>query len=96
MNDLAYHIRSIMPDVADDELSIRIKLLKARDYSLRIKVQTGSPVAYDLAHQAYEVAGAIVFASSPSLERLESILAFCRSTVKAAMQADNLDIGAVA
>lgn len=96
MTDFAIHIRGMMPDVPDSELEVRISLLKARDYSLRVRTQTDSPVASELAHQAYEVAGATVFQSGPSIGQLERILEFCRSTVKAAMQADNLDIGVAA
>jgi hypothetical protein len=91
MSDLAFHVRSFVPDCQDgEELEQREALLKARDYAAMLRGRTDSPIATNHAIDAHECAGAYVFADVP-VARLKIAVGYCRAMVQAAFLADHLE-----
>jgi hypothetical protein len=88
---LEAHVRQFVPDAADEELALRVTLLKARDSAAALRGRTESWLATEFACHAHDVAGRFVFRPGESVARLETAGALCRALVKAAMAADSLD-----
>lgn len=91
MSDLAFHIRTYVPDASGDELEARITLLKARDWAAALRGRTTCLLAFNLACSAHEAAGEFVFAVGETSQRLAFAAKLCRHLVTAAILAEQLE-----
>ena len=87
---LIVYIRQYMPGVPDDELTLRLALVKARDYCAMLRGTTRHALAHSYACDGHEMAGEFVFAEVPR-ERLEIAIKYCRHIVQAAFLAEHLE-----
>lgn len=88
-NDLAFHVRTFVPEAEGEELEQRTKLLIARDHANALRARVSSDRAYDYASAAHEIASEFVFADA-SLPRLKIAVVYCRNLVQAAFCAEHL------
>ncbi len=95
MSDLSFHVRSFVPTAAGDELEHRTTILKARDWAAALRGRTTSLQAFNLACEAHEVAGAFVYATGETTQRLEFAAKLARHLIQAAILAEQLDAGEV-
>lgn len=92
-DQLAFHVRSYLPDAEGKSLEYRVKLIEYRDRAAIIRGQTTSRLAIELAAEAHERAGAVVYAADEPEQRLEMTVILCRRLIGAAMAAEQLDEG---
>lgn len=90
MTDLAFHIRSFVPEADGEDLEHRTALLEARDFAASLLGRCESRRAYDHASDAHAMAGAFVFAPVPAV-RLKLAVGYCRHMVQAAFLAEHLE-----
>lgn len=87
--ELTRHVLAFVPTAAGEELEHRIALVRARDFAAWHLGRRIEQVAYDLAKEAHEFAGAFVYAEvSPA--QLDLAVKLCRCLVQAAFLVDHL------
>ena len=96
MSDLSFHVRAYVPSATGEELEHRETLLRARDWAAALRGRTASRLAFDLATEAHEQAGAFVFAIGEDEQRLGFAAKLCRHLIAAAVLAEQIDDGEVA
>jgi len=87
------HVRQFVPSSDGEELDLRIKLLKARDFAAALRGRTESRRALEHAVDAHEAAGSAVFLIDASTVHLDLVARYCRHMVAAAMLAEQLEAG---
>ena len=86
---LVTYVRHFVPNAMDNDLKLRLSLVKARNYCASLRGNTIHQLAYSHACDGHEMAGEFVFADVPT-ERLEIAVRYCRHMVMAAFLADHL------
>lgn len=91
VDQLAFHVRTYLPEAEGDALAHRIGLLKARDYAAALQGSAVSHVSRQHAADVHDLAGAMVFREGLSEVKLKAAVDYCRAIIKAAMLAEILD-----
>jgi hypothetical protein len=87
---LEAHVKQFKPDATGEDLTLRVTLLRARDWAASLRGRTESWMATECACHAHEVAGGFVFRRGESVARLRMAADLCRALVRAATAADSL------
>lgn len=88
---LEFHVKQFIPDAMDEDLELRVTLLKARDVAAALRGRTLSWLATECACHAHDIAGRFVFRPGETVPRLRMAADLCRALVKSAMAADSLN-----
>lgn len=89
--ELEKHVLAFVEGAEGAELKHRVGLLKCRDWAAALRARTTSGLGSQLASDAHEIAGQMVFRQRESVARLDMTETLCRRLIGAALAADGLN-----
>ena len=87
----AKQVLTYVPDAEGCALNHRVELLKCRNWAAALRARTISILGSQLASNAHELAGLMVFSQHERVARLDLAATLCKHLISAALAADCLD-----